>query len=198
MLDFESDFSKPIDFESGFSRRVRVKPRFDDEKEIGQFGAMAAMAVPALAGLVGNLMGKKSKTTGGPPPEAAVAQSVLKEITSHLGPELDAIKKGSVSDSDVVKDVKRAISEIKRATQSNKQRVQSVSSSVTGKVAPVLKSIITDLKQRRMQEQATAEHKKIVAKDNFQKGITTSLKSISARLGNIETRLNVRAPGVIV
>lgn len=187
MLDFEDIYLTPIP--SKYNRR---------DKEVG-FLPMLAAAVPMVAGLAGSLMSKKSSKSGQPPPEAAQAQGALDILTKALGGNagegentIKEVVRNIVATvpSPVMEQVKAAISELKNAEQAGKQKTVSLVNQIDQQFQPQITAMLAALKTQQLQTQATDEHKRIVADNDYKKRVVTTLDDLALRLHRMEKRFN--------
>lgn len=172
-----------------------------NDKEVGVFPLIAA-ALPAVAGLAGSLLSKKSSKTGGAPPEAAQAQNVLDLLTKAVGGDegtgentIKEVVRNIVSTvpSPVLAQVKAAISELKNKEQAGKQKTVSLVNQIDAQFKPQVTALLASLKAQQVQTQATDEHRRLVADDSYKKRVIASLDDTSTRLNRIESRLNSSA-----
>lgn len=169
--------------------------------EMGIFPLLAA-AIPAVTGLVGKLVGKKTKS-GKPPPEAAEAQNVLDLLTRSIGGDE---KKGEKSIKDVIRNivstvpspvlaqVKAGITELRNAQKAgeesrNRSKAQIVTA-IDSKFGPQIHALLAGLKAQQLQKQATYEHNKLKSKAEFRRKSARDLAQILQSLNRIEKRLN--------
>lgn len=207
MIDFEDELAAayhrhddkayPYTKSVKWQKPKRIRTQSQDDPEMG-FLPLLAAAVPAVAGLAGSLLSKKSSKGGGPPPEAAQAQNVLGLLTQALGGDtsqgentIKEVVKNIVSTvpSPVMSQVKKALQELKTADKAQKETRGQLVNAVDSKFGPQIHAVLASLKAAQLQRQATDEHNRIKAKDQFRKATTESLINVGKRLENIERRL---------
>ncbi len=181
---------------SGYIPIRRTKYNRNDQ-EVGIFPLVAA-AIPAVAGLAGSLLSKKSKS-GKAPPEAAQAQNVLDLLTKAVGGD-EGAGENSIKEvvrnivatvpSPVLAQVKAAISELKNKEQAGVQRTVSLVNKIDAQFKPQVTALLASLKAQQVQTQATDEHRRLVADDKYKRRVISSLDDTAGRLNRIESRLN--------
>lgn len=210
MLDFEDIHLVPSRVKHGRRHRAqasaprrikRLPTRMRDGKEMGIFPLIAA-AIPAVAGLAGSLLSKKSSKTGGPPPEAGQAQNVLDLLTKAVGGNegegentIKEVVRNIVATvpSPVMAQVKSAISELKNQEKAGEQKAVSLVNQIDAQFQPQITAMLAALKAQQNQTQATYEHKKIVADDAYKKRVVGTLDDLLTRLNRMEQRLKTSA-----
>ncbi len=175
-----------------------VMPDVDPGIEMG-IAPLIAAAIPMVTSLAGSLMkGGGGKDGKGPSPEAGQAQNILDVLTKAVGGD-ESKGESSIKEvvanivrtipSPVLKQVKEGISQLKKADAANKEGRTSLVKAIDAKFKPKVTALLAAVKAQQLQTQATDEHRRLKAQENFTKGTTNTLKEINARLCGIEKRL---------
>ena len=108
------------------------------------------------------------------------AKEIAREIAATIPPA-------------VREQVLAAIREASGNTAKANQSVEAISAQVDDALQPKVKAMLDALQAQQLQTQATYEHQSLLAQQEFRKGTSESLGSISSRLQAIEKRLGSSA-----
>ena len=124
------------------------------------------------------MLGLLTQALGG---DTSQGENTIKEVVKNIV---------STVPSPVMGQVKKALQELKNADKAQKESRGQLVNAVDSKFGPQIHAVLASLKAAQLQRQATDEHNRIKAKDQFRKATTESLINVGKRLENIEKRLN--------